>query len=265
MDATAGLNSAFSYIITYTPDGARGEHRNVALALVASGIGYAGIRHLPPSLLSRDLREQGLLDGCLVSLARAISERPFEAAERLGILRANVVGPLSVSEPIPTDTQGIPEAALARMFKALVGRGTRRRVGHPRREILDHAVSSLRGVGADVRVGEYLGDFLLDAIVQRTRQPAVVMHAQSFDTERDWARVEHETAHFLFAVDQLKHPAICVLQPPVDDGRADALASYDRVQRWLGSSTATVVTPKSMPTVAVRYGSPKQLELVLST
>ena len=267
MDAVDLLDRGQSFLVQYQLSSSRGELRNIAVVLVAESGGFAAVKHLPPSLLAGRVREQGILDAALVSLADVVSRQPEEALARLDRLRRRREGTLVIGDPMPTDMAGSPERALAATFKALVTRPTARRAGYGKAEILDRAVSTLRGVGATVRVGEYLDDFLIDALIVQARDnPPAIIHAQTFDgARRDWSRLEQETAHFLFASEQIRGEAICVVQPPTERNGVEAGArSYSRVERWIADAGAAMIGPSAVASVAARFGTDHQLPLVMA-
>jgi hypothetical protein len=256
---------AYAYLLQYRPSTTRGEARNVAVALVAEDGGYAAVKHLPPSQLAERLRESGIVDSALVSLAQAV-RGGGNAAGRLEAIRSRGAGSLLIGEPMPTDLGGEPDAVLAMIFRTLVARPSHRRTGRSKAEVLDRTVASLRHVGAQVRIGQYVNDFLLDAVIEPRDQPLVAVHAQSFDSDRkEWAPIEHEAGHFLYAVHRLRREAIFVVEPPSQSAPEAASTSYERISRWLVDAGVALATTPSLPTMASRYESRDQLPLFMST
>lgn len=256
---------ATAFLVQYRGGPTRGEPRNVAVALVAHDGGYAAVKHLPPSQLGERIRERGIVDGALVALARAMV-CSADAINRIESLRAIHGSSLLIGDPMPTDLGAEPDLVLASVFKALVARPVARRAGRTKGEILDRTVATFRRAGAPIRVGQYVGDFLLDAIVEPTGEPAVAIHAQSFEgARREWSRIEHETGHFLYAVEHLRRDAICVIQPPAQTADDAAAASYSRVGRWLTDAGVTVATPAALATLSARFGSDEQLPLIMAS
>jgi hypothetical protein len=229
---------------------------------VAPHLGFAALKHLPHSQFNERLREQGIIDNALVSLGRSLQEAD-DANRRMERLSDAMYGSLLVGKAMPTEIVGSPEDALSRLFKALVARPTSRRPGRSKADVLDRTVAALRHVGAPVRVGQYEGDFLFDAVVDSDRGGSVAVHTQSFHvTRRHWSSIEHEAAHFLYAIGRLSQAAVSVIEPPARDADAAATGSYERVGRWFADAGVEVTSLSTLPGLVARFETPHQLSLI---
>lgn len=252
-----------AYVIQHQYSPGRTDGRSVAVALVAEDGGFGAVKHLPPSQLAERLRERGIVDAALVSLARVVAGGP-DAIERLEAIRSRGMGGLTIGEPLSTDLGGAPDTVLSALFHALVARPTSRRSGRTKGEVLDRTVATFRRVGAPVRVGKYVGDFLMDAVVEPADRPELVVLAQSFEGFRkNWGPVEHEAGHFLYAVERMQRKGVCVLQPPVR-GDETAMAAFARVSRWCSDSGVEVASTPNLAALAARFGSPEQLPMFMA-
>lgn len=251
------------YLIRHRPALARHEERSVAVAVVSEQGDYAAVKHLPPSQISQHLRGQGIFDSALVSLGRLIADDPRGAANRLDDLRDRTTGSLVVTEGMPADLSNGPKETLDALFAALVSQRRSRPSGIQKAQVLDRTVDLLRQTGAPVARGEYLEDFLIDAIVTpRDRRPTII-HAQSFATHRDWSRAERETGYFLLAAGTLGVASVCVLQAPVGDDD-DARRSFERIERLVRRTGIRSVESKDFDQVARSFAPEEQLPLLMA-
>lgn len=252
------------HVIRHIPSLARGEPRNVAIALLDATGGFARIKHLPPSQISPSLRSQGLFDRALVSLGRVIAEDPALASDRLQALSSAHSSSLSVSPGMPADASSGFAQTLESLYKALVAQQRARRPGIDRAEVLDRTINAIRHWGTPVTRGEYVDDFLIDAVASPRGQRPTILHAQSFATRRDWTRVERETGYFLLAARSLRVPSVCVLQEPLSEGDQDAVSSYLRVQRLIARNNVELVAPSDVELIAKGFTPQEQLPLVMA-
>jgi hypothetical protein len=259
--ATLVIPRGTAYLVQYRHNPGRNEARNIAVALVAHDSDFAAVKHLPQSQFADRLRERGIVDDALVSLGKALV-LDGDPTARMERLRGAAYGSLQVGDPMPTEIVGNPADVLSRLFKALVARPSSRRPGRTRGEVLDRTVAAFRQVGVPVRVGQYQGDFLIDALVQTDHNGDYAVHAQSFDAvRRDWSSAEHQAAHFLYAIGKLNQQAICVIEPPADVERA-AKMSYERIRRWLGDAGVEMASLSTLAHVAARFETTQQLPLI---
>jgi hypothetical protein len=251
-----------AYLVQYRHNPGRNEARNIGVALVAHDFDFAAIKHLPQSQFADRLRERGIVDDALVSLGKSL-ELAGDPAGRMERLRVATYGSLQVGDPMPTEIDGSPADVLSRLFKALVARPTSRRPGRTKADVLDRTVAAFRQIGAPVRVGQYQGDFLLDALVESDRDGDYAVHTQSFDAmRRDWSSVEHQAAHFLYAIGKLNQRAISVIEPPASDVESAATVSYQRIGRWLGDAGVEVASLSTLARLAARFQTTHQLPLI---
>lgn len=263
----AGLigRRGFFSVLQYRSDPSRDEARNLALLLVDEPGGYAAVKAAPIGAVCLRLRDQGIVDSLLVGLARSLTQDSRNGFERLTSLHSSLQDALSLSEPRTTAIIGDPSATLDALYKALVAPRSGRGPGLPKSRLLDQIVQSFRTIGAPVRRGAYLGDFLFDAVVQPTDRPPLPIHALSFDQpNRDWSGTEREVGHFLFAVDRLRTAGVCVLQGPTQRTNTSANCSLERITRWMDESGVRRIVPEEVRGLAGSFAPEEQLPLLMS-
>jgi hypothetical protein len=266
MDTATHLGQFGQYfVLGYRPRLSRREVRSVGVALVADSGDYAMVKHLPPSQLAANVRDQGILDAALVGIARSIQANAAAAIDRLATMRGLDAGALVVGPPMPADLGVAPTVTLDALFKALVAQRTSRRPGLRKSQLLDSVVDRLRQSGATVRRGEYLDDFLMDAVLASEDKGSTAVHVESFATSgRDWSRAEQEAGYFLYALDQLGLDGLLVTQEPNEASDEAALKSFERVQRWSSRSGLVRATPADLPRIAAAFSPTEQLPLVMA-
>ncbi len=264
MDAASLITRRGHYfLIRYRAGAARDEGRNVGIALVSSSGDYAAVKHLPASQLSARLREQGILDSALVGLARRLGGEE-SAFERLLEMSSRANGSLTVEPPMPADLARGADRTLSALYKGLVAQKVGRRPGLAKSQLLDKVIDTFRHSGAPIRRGQYIDDFLLDAIASRDRDSVTAIHAQSFAaSDRDWSRVEKDTGYFLFALDRLDADGLCVIQRPTSLSDDPAKKSYDRVDRWITRAGVRAVELSDLSAIAQGFQSNEQLPLFM--
>jgi hypothetical protein len=211
---------------------------------------FGGLKAAPPSSISQNLKEQGILDTVLNSLSKQ-----FEADEKpdLGWLRerrTELNRSLYFTEPRPAAAVDI-EGALQALYRAYVSPP-----GSPRAEtkgvVLDRVVATLRKRGLEVSRGEYIGDFIFDAVVNGAH-PALALKVLSFASPtKDWAPAERDAGHFLYGLSRLGDiRGQAVIQPPGESSATTAERSYARVTRWFEDEAVSVLTPAELASAAL--------------
>jgi hypothetical protein len=110
--------------------------------------------------------------------------------------------------------------------------------------VLDEVVSTFRKWGLNTQRGQYIDDYLFDAVIALAEASTTVVEVLSFATgTRDWSTTERAAGHFVFAVDQTGLPAAAVVKPPSDASRDTAGTSYGRVLRWFDRAQIPTVSP----------------------
>jgi hypothetical protein len=266
MDAANLMTSGGKYfVVRYRPNASRDETRNIGVALVDQDARFAAVKHLPPSQLASGLRHQGILDAALLGLSRRILRDPDHALAELSRLGEVLSGSILVGREMPADTGSNPTATLDALFRGLVAQRTGRRAGLPKAEMLDKVVDAFRQTGAPVSRGEYVGDFLLDAVVTPSNAPSTAVHVQSFAmARRDWARAERETGYFLYAMESLQTPGLCILQPPNEASDDDARTSFQRIARLTDRSGVQKYEFAELSRITRTFQPEEQLPLVMA-
>jgi len=238
------LDRGFYSVVRWRPNATRDEARNIAVVLVDSEGQFGGIRIAPPSSLSQDVRQQGFLDTILQGLESQFGEKHRPDLSHLRSLSETLSQSLYVTPPRATAVPD-PDLTLHALYKALV-----QPVSTPRSlskgVVTDQVVIALRKRGWGVRRGEYLGDFVFDAVVDRP-QGAVVWDVLSFATiKRDPIPAERDAGHFLYGIERLKLPGRAVIQPPLDDSSDQVQASCARVRHWFEEARVPVHAPEDL-------------------
>ena len=266
MDASSVMMEQGTYfVVQYRSAPSRNEVRNIGVALIAGDGQFGALKHLPPSQLSSRIRTQGILDAALVGLGRIVGDDPLRAAERLAAMSLSSNGSVLIGRPMPADLGDDAADTMDALYKALIAQRVGRPPGLSRGVLLDRVVDTFRKSGAPVRRGEYLNDYLIDAIVAPAKAPSTAIHVQSFAVgSRDWARAEKETGYFLHAIETLGVPALCVIQPPPNTAADDALQSYGRAERMIRHAGVATVQPSDVELFAGRFQAEEQLPLVMA-
>jgi hypothetical protein len=228
-------------LLRWRTDPVRDEARNVAVVLVEERGGFCAFKPAPLSTISAKLHEQGLLDSAIVALGEQADSREL-TLERLTAMHGALHNSLYITEPKPVAVSD-PDEAVRALFKAYVAP----RYGPTNRQskgaVLDRVVNAYRKRGLDVKRGHYINDFIFDAVVDKG-DGARGLEVLSFASPRkDWAPIERDAGHFLFALQELEIPGRAVIQPPTDASRDRAGEPYDRVRRWLDKFDVPVMTP----------------------
>jgi hypothetical protein len=238
-------------ILRYVPDAGRDEPRNVAVVLFGPN-GYRGMRAIPPSAIASRLRDQGLMDRLLSSMATRIGSSSLELADMYR-WRSTWSHALQLSEPRSTAIVGSPPDTLTTIYKALVGTPARRSKRHGKAEVLDRVVSAFRKRGANVRRSDYIQDFVFDAVVESDGEPPRTFAAISFATgAADWSSVEKDAGHFLFAASRVDATPTAIVQQPVDSAATSALKAHEKVRRWFDKESVAVVDLDGLESLAAK-------------
>jgi hypothetical protein len=246
---TAPERGYFS-VVRWRPDATRDEARNVAVILVDAEGQFGGVRVAPPSALSSESRQQGLMDSILHGL-----ERQFELDARPDLARLREITEalsqsLYVTEPKPTAVPD-PDLTLQALYKAYVAP-----ISFPRQltkaVVIDKVVNALRKRGYGVRRSEYVGDFVFDALVD-SDEGLIAFDVLSFgQSKKDWTPAEHDAGHFLYGLERVNLPGVAVIQPPIE-GHEEAQVSFERVRHWFEDADVPVRRPDEVtdPQVAL--------------
>jgi Protein of unknown function (DUF3037) len=236
-------------VLRYVPDLARDEPKNVGIILFTED-GYRGMRAVRPSMLSGRLREQGLLDRTLSSMAAELASVPTGLAD-LYRWRGIWSRSLQIDDPRPTAIYGSAQSTLDILYRGLVASRPRRSKRFGKAEVLDRIVDTLRNRGARVRRSDYLQDHQFDAIVESEAEDTRTVAALSFASgARDWTSVERDAGHFLYAASRVDARPSAVMQPPTDASLASAKSAYERVRRWFEREEVVAVELTDIETLA---------------
>lgn len=243
MGATVEPQAYFS-ILRWRQDPTRDEARNVAVVLADRAGAVGGIRSAPLSTISSRLHEQGLLDSMLLGLQKRFESLKKPTAEEISELHRTMQRSLYFTEPQPVSVADL-DVTLAALYKTYVAPRPSGRSAYAKGAILDKAMIAFRRHGYEVLRGQYVGDFIFDAVIRAPQRS--VVDVLSFATgAKDWSRVEHEAAHFVFALERLDTQGIAVVQPPVEESEPNATKSYRRVAGWLKDAEIPVLSPTGM-------------------
>jgi hypothetical protein len=206
----------------------------------------SGFKPAPVSSISSRLHEQGLLDAALQGLEGQMTGSTAFTMERLTALRAQLGNSLYLTEPAPVALAENIDTAVAALYKALVaprGGGSRRMT---KSVVLDKVVSGLRRDGFSVQRGAYVEDFIFDAVLESGNKQSV-MEVLSFAAPRkDWAPIERDAGHFLFALQELSLRGSAVLKPPKENASSNAAEHFTKVQRWMERHNVPFATPDEL-------------------
>jgi hypothetical protein len=246
-DGTVGAAidaQAFFSILRWRQDPTRDEARNVAVVLADRVGRLGGIRAAPLSTISPRLHDQGLLDSMLLGLQKRFDSQQKPTAHEISELHRSMQQSLYFTEPQPVSVAD-EDVTLSALYKTYVAPRSSGRSALTKGAILDKTIAAFRRQGFDVRRGQYVGDFIFDAVIRRPQQS--VIDVLSFATNvKDWSRVEHEAAHFVYALERLDTKGLAVVQPPVEESANGATKSYRRVAGWLKDADIRILTPQRM-------------------
>jgi hypothetical protein len=234
-----GPDQGYFSLLRWSTDPLRDEARNVAVLLVGAKGGFSAFKPAALSSISPKLHEQGLLDAALVSLDEQVSSNKF-TLERLEALHGSLQNSLYLTAPKPVAVNGLEET-IKGLFKAFVAPRTGGSNRQSKGAVLDRVVNAYRRQGHTVKRGHYISDFIFDAVVEDDSPYA--LEVLSFATKRkDWAPIERDAGHFLFAIQELKMPGRAIVQPPTPASAQDAELPYARIRRWMDKFDVPVET-----------------------
>jgi hypothetical protein len=241
--AVAVTNRGYFSILRWRTDATRDEARNVAVLLVDEAGQFGGMKAAPVGGISPRLKEQGLLDAILFGLEKRFAEDDKPTVDTLLQLRGSLQQSLYLTEPKPIPVPDLDAVldALYRAYAAPQGGGPK---GLTKGVVLDQVIHTLRKGGLAVRRGDYVGDFLFDAIVDSpdAEVPPFIEVLSFASPKREWAAAEYDAGHFLFALERIQGKGLAVIQPPTEISKPGATTSYDRVMRWF--KLAEIPTPQ---------------------
>jgi hypothetical protein len=137
------------------------------------------------------------------------------------------------------------EITLASLYKAYVSVRPEGSSVQTKGRVLDGVVGSLRNSGLNVRRGDYYNDFLFDIVIAPNEERPQVAEVLSFATPaKEWAAVEHDAGHFLYAIEQAQLDGLTFIRPPSATSHENAVVSFHRVSRWMSEAGVRVLSPE---------------------
>ena len=261
MGSVAVMTDRLGYysLVRFSSDLVRGEPRNIAVILVDSDAPEGAVRAAPLSRVAPRVRDAGVLDAVLRSLAARVQAGEIIGQAGLMSIASTSTSTVSISAPKPAIVDGEMKESLDRLYQSFVGVRSARQ---PLRkgEILDRLVASLVRTGAPVQRDAYVKDFAIDALISGSSHAAIQVLSFCVGDSRG-VTVEREAGHFLFGMERLRIDATAVLQPPIEASGKGLWTSYDRVQRWLDDARVPSVRPSDINLLAERFGGHQQLPL----
>lgn len=240
VDSIAGRG--YFSLLRWRAEPSRDEARNIAVLLVNESGEIGAIKAAPISSISPRLHDQGLLDRVIAGLEAQFEGEPKPSVGRLREWQESFRHSISLTPPSETAVPDI-ELALSALYRAYVAPRTGGSRVLTKGKLLDSVVGTLRKRGLTIRRGDYVNDFLFDAVIGEGEP--ILLDVLSFATSaKAWAPVEHDAAHFLYALGHVGHSsALAVVAPPVESSHSNAIRSYDRVSRWLSDAQVAAVGP----------------------
>ena len=240
------VDQGYFSLLRWRRDPSRDECRNVAVMLVSPDGKFGGIRPAPISSFSQNIRQQGILDAVVQSLRRQFEgEVKPDVAMLSDLSESFQERSLLITEPEPAAVPD-PELALEALYKALVQPTSG---GNPQAKgaVLDRVVTSFRRKGYGVRRGEYLRDFLFDAVVTGPDAKEVMLEVLSFTSPKvSWIAEERDAGHFLYGLQQVDGQGFGIIQPPAGHSRDTARDTYQRVLRWFDRAGVESTEPAAL-------------------
>jgi hypothetical protein len=235
-------------VLRWRSDVGRDEAKNLAILLVDPEGQFGGIKAAPLSAISSRLKDQGILDSMLVGLSKQFESEDKPDLARVESLRNTLQHSVYLTEPKPTAVADVNETldALYRAFIAPKVGGAR---AITKAVVLDRVVETLRRRGFSVSRGQYVEDFLFDAVVREgPREKRSALEVLSFaTTAKEWTGAEHDAGHFLYAVERVRLQPLAVVQPPDKERSADTAAvSFKRVMRWFEKAGVRTIEPSEL-------------------
>lgn len=244
MDDDVSTQGYFS-LLRWRLDSTRDEARNVAVLLVDREGTFAGVKAAPISSISPRLHEQGILDSVIFELEAQFSAEDKPRLKLLEELHNSMQHSLYLTEPRPTAVTDV-DAVLSALYRAYVAPRSGGSRVLTKGRLLDGVVNEIRRRGFNVHRGTYVRDFLFDAIVEGRGRRAVLEVLSFATAAQNWAPVEHDAGHFLYALDQVDAAGVAVIKPPSEISHQNASKAYERVGRWLRKANVKRVTPENL-------------------
>lgn len=241
-------------ILRWRRNVARDEARNVAVLLVDDDGQMGGIRHAPVSSISARLQVQGLLDAILSSFQQRFAEERKPTIDDLRRMENALQRSLYLTPPTPTAVTDI-ESVLSALYKALVSPRSGGSSVLTKGRVLDRVVASFRKQGFAVSRGQYIDDFLFDAVIDTPEYKGVVEVLSFANAVKNWTSMEYDVGHFLYALRHVDHHGLAVIQPPTEATSDRAEPTYKKVVGWLNS--------EHVPTISLEELAQPQLALPL--
>jgi hypothetical protein len=241
VDAALTPTGHFS-ILRWRNDATRDEARNVAVILVAGDGSQGAVRAAPVSAISPRLHEQGILDKLILHLDEQFRSHEGSGLSRLHELHRSLQHSIYLTEPKPTAMPDM-DLVLSALYRAYVtprpARGAR---ALTKGRVLDSVISRIRSEGFTVHRGDYVSDYLFDAVLEG--RDRTVLDVLSFATSaQNWVPVEHDAGYFLYAMERVHSKGLAVIQEPTDSSHSNAVRAYKRVVRWFDEARVPTVAP----------------------
>ena len=236
-------NRGYYSVMKWAADPTRGEARNVAVVLVDAEGQFGGLRAAPPSAVAGNLRAQGILDSVIHGLETRFDSENKPDLRQLHELYESLDRSLFLTEPKPVAVSDTG-ATLRALYRAFVAHKAAPRTAS-KAVVLGQVVNAFRKWGATAQIGEYVDDYLFDAVLANGSSKRTVVEVLTFATgTRDWSLAEKDAGHFVFAVDQTELPAAAIVSPPNEASKPTASTSYKRVMRWFDRAGIPAVEPE---------------------
>jgi hypothetical protein len=235
--------SAFYSLLRWRPDPARDEAKNVAVVIVGEG-DVGGIRSAPISTISPKLHDQGILDSALRNFERQFTEGHCLTLGQLEEMSTGMVHSLTFTPPLPTLVEDV-DVTLTALYRALVGGPSGGSRILTKGKVLDNVVRKLRRDGYEVGRGQYLDDFIFDAVLEEPNAP--LLGVLSFATSaRNFVGTEQSAGHFLYGLENVGRSGLAIIAPPTASSHENANLSFHRVSRWLQRADCAVASPEEV-------------------
>jgi hypothetical protein len=240
------VERGFFSLLRWRFDPTRDEAKNVAVLLVSPDIGASGVRAAPLSRVSGELKEQGILDSMLVNVEQRLRDESKLGVEVLSELHQSLERSVVVTAPQPVAVSDVTQVLNA-LYKAYVAPRGGGGGGPPTKgAVLDRVVTALRNRGVHVGRGEYIGDFIFDAVVDAPEHRTILEVLSFAPTRKDWTPVLHDAGHFLFALERIDESGAAFVEPPGEAGDQKARLAFERATRWFADSKVRVLRPDDL-------------------
>jgi len=245
--ATTMTAQAHFSLLTWLPDPARGERKNVAV-LLATDDGHDGtMRALSLGTLSERIRDQGVLSHMLDGLRSQFAAELKPTVAELRTMHDRLNRSIQLTEPQPTSLVGGLDATLQALFKAYVAARGGSSKGISKGELVTKTLGAFTKSGFHADRNRYLGDFEFDLVVDRGGAAPVVLEVLSFaNARKEWRETEQAVGHFLYGLGRVEAEGRAVIQPPSEISNAVACRAHERTLRWLQAEEVPIFDPTSL-------------------